>query len=128
MSNQNWPSSMRQLPYGSLTAQLALTGQLTSVLVSRGVLTADEAAETIQKIADMITSSLDRATSDLHSVQQRHHLRGVGWRHERRHTPHDAARQGTVPPRHRAKREYPERHFGGNGTANWRASRTASGR
>jgi hypothetical protein len=32
------------------------------------VLTADEAAETIKKIADMITSSLDRATSDLHSV------------------------------------------------------------
>jgi hypothetical protein len=52
----------------ALAAQLALTGQLTSVLVSRGVLTADEAAETIKKIADMITSSLDRATSDLHSV------------------------------------------------------------
>ena len=29
-----------------------------------------------------------------------------GRRHERRHAPHDAARQGPVPPRHRAKREH----------------------
>jgi hypothetical protein len=52
----------------ALAAQLALTGQLMSALVLRGVLSAGEAAETINKIADMIASSLDRATSDLHSV------------------------------------------------------------
>jgi hypothetical protein len=52
----------------ALTAQLALAGQLASVLVASGALSAQQASEMLTKIADMISASVDDAATDLQSV------------------------------------------------------------
>ena len=52
----------------ALTAQVALVGQLASALVAGGALSAQDASEMIEKIADVISSSADQHTTDLQAV------------------------------------------------------------
>jgi hypothetical protein len=52
----------------ALTAQVALVGQLASALVAGGALSAKDASEMIEKIADVISSSADQHTTDLQAV------------------------------------------------------------
>jgi hypothetical protein len=52
----------------ALTAQLAFAGQLASVLVAAGALSAHPASEMLTKIADMIDASVEDGATDLQSI------------------------------------------------------------
>jgi hypothetical protein len=53
----------------ALNAQLAFIGQLISTLIASSVISAEQAVEMLTKLADTITSSLNRPGSDLQAIR-----------------------------------------------------------